>query len=91
MRPYATTFPFSQKRKSAHFSASAALSQRSGALFMIPSDTVDNQNARCRYVPFPDARFCWDVCLVRNQTSALGKGAALLWEYIENRFTQDKS
>ena len=75
----------------AHFSASAAPSQRSGALFTIPSDTVDNQNARCRYVPFPDARFCWDVCLVRNQTGALGKGAALLWEYIENRFTQDKS
>ncbi len=65
-----------------------ALSQRNGALFTIPADTVDIQNALCRYVPLPDPRYCWDTCLVRNQGSALGKGAALLWEYIEDRFAR---
>ena len=68
------------------FTSLMALSQRYGALFAIPATFVESQNAQCRYVPFPDERYCWDVCLVRNQGSELGKGAKLLWEYIENRF-----
>lgn len=68
------------------FTSLMALSQRSGALFAIPAAFVESQNAQCRYVPFPDERYCWDVCLVRNQGIELGKGAKLLWEYIESRF-----
>ncbi len=68
------------------FTSLMALSQRNGALFAIPATFVESQNAQCRYVPFPDERYCWDVCLVRNQGSELGKGAKLLWEYIESRF-----
>ena len=70
------------------FTSLMALSQRNGALFTIPADFVESQNAQCRYVPFPDERYCWDICLVRNQGSELGKGAKLLWEYIESRFSE---
>ena len=73
------------------FNSLMALSQRNGALFTIPADTVATQNTQCRYVPFPDARYCWDACLVRNQGSALSKGAALLWEYIEERFANPEN
>ncbi len=68
------------------FTSLMVLSQRNGLLFAIPADFADGQNTRCRCVPFPDERFCWDICLVRNQGSELRKSAALLWEYIEARF-----
>ena len=73
------------------FTTLMALSQKNCLLFTIPADFVESQNAVCRYVPFPDARLCWDVCLVRSQDRPLGKGAALLWEFIENRFAPRQS
>lgn len=71
---------------SSDFNSLFTLSQNNTLLFIMPEIFTKNLNDQCRYIPFPDDKISWDVCLVKNNSTTLNKGAELLWEYIENHW-----
>ena len=68
---------------SSDFNSLLGLAQQNGLLFAVPLHCVGSLGAQCRYTPFPDDRFQWDVCLVRERRSELTGMAAVLRDYLE--------
>ena len=65
------------------FNSLLGLAQQYGLLFAVPLHCVGSLGAQCRYTPFPDSRFQWDVCLVRERYPELTGMASVLWDHLE--------
>ena len=66
------------------FNSLFGLAQQYGLLFAAPLHCVGSLGEQCRYTPFPDSRFEWDVCMVRERHPELTGMAAVLWDHLEN-------
>lgn len=65
------------------FNSLLGLVQQHGLLFAVPGHCVGSLGEQCRYTPFPDDRFRWDVCLVRERHPEPTGVAAVVWDYLE--------
>ena len=65
------------------FNSLMALAQQNRLLFTVPAFCVRFLGSQCRYVPFPEDRFQWSVCLVKGKRRELSGAAAEFWDYLE--------
>lgn len=65
------------------FNSLLGLAQQCGLLFIVPLHCVSSLGEQCRYTPFPDDRFQWDVCLVGERHPEPTGMAAVFREYLE--------
>lgn len=65
------------------FNSLLGLAQQNDLLFTVPRHCVSSLGEQCRYTQFPDERFEWDVCMIRERHPELTGTAAIFWDYLE--------
>ena len=65
------------------FNSLMALAQQNRLLFMVPAFCVRYLGSQCRYIPFPEDRLQWSICLVKVKRRELSGAAAEFWDYLE--------
>ena len=68
---------------SSDFNSLMALAQQNRLLFTVPEFCVRFLGSQCRYIPFPEDRFQWSICLVKRRRHDLTGAAAEFLDYLE--------
>lgn len=64
------------------FNSLMALAQQNRLLFAVPEFCVKHLGSQCRYIPFPEDRFKWNICLVKSRRKELSGAALKFWDYL---------
>ncbi len=54
-------------------------------LYILPKHTVNHDNPRIRYIPFPCSRLTWDIYLISTADKSYSEHMNIFYKYLKNR------